>query len=724
MRLRARQSRWNGRAAFLATTLLAVSALGGPFLVTRGLIEHGAWFLPALLLLLGVIGAPVVRLALASGQIDHRLSGREAMQPLSLLVRLALAAALFFVGVRAICWILTLTFFEPPNFAYQSREVTEAAASWSAGILWLPGGPHFYAALALALLVAVLLLAARRRQLAGLGWIGAWLLWLMVILFVLALFAGFAMPGAGALVAIIAQPRLEPLVRFEFWADAAACVLLASGAQAGLLASAGEGLPSRAFIGREARILVASMGLALVLAGLAGLVLLCGLCARQGVIPGPEHAAPQLLLLELVPALGQGLFPGWPPEYVPSARQITLAWQYIVALCCGFGVAALLGSRRWLPHDKTSPAALAGYAAAGVVVVCLMIDNFRGVDETLAPLFVLLPALLCLLHLTFARRAGQGLRVVAAAFASARPWLERANILLAMRVARPALVAAVIVLAATLRQHSAALVGMAAAFALVWLGSLPRPGRSTMRVAAVAAVLIAASPLWAGLVPAWLVAEKYIVGEADPAVRKRFLRSIEARATDDSWGSGGSDEEFRKALAERFEKQPEETPEAAALRRDQARDGLQAALLLAPDDAEYQRLERAMLALDGVRPMAISEALAEHAAGRPAPLRAEAAEIARHLPAKELRALLGAETDPATLQWTLALSEDLAQAYGTAPPATRALREHLMGRALAGRSLLRPEAGTGVILLACLALAAAALAASLALGLAPRRGPQ
>lgn len=715
-----RQSRWSGRTAFLATTLLAISALGGPFLVTRGLIEHGALFLPAVLVLFGLIGAPVVRLALASGQLDHNLSGREAMQPLSLLVRLALVAALFGVGTRAVCWILTFSFYSAPDLAYQQREVTEAAASWSSNLLHLPA--LAYAALVLVAFILLFLFTARRRQLAGLSWIGSWLLFLLLILFALALLAGFAIPGAGAMVSVVASPRLEALLRFEFWADAAACVLLASGAQAGLLASAGEGLPSRAFIGREARILVASMALVLVLAGLAGLALLCGLCARQGVIPGPQHASPTLLLLEIVPALGRDLFPGWPPEYVPSTRQIALAWQYIVAMCSGFGIAALLGTRRWLPRNRTSPAAVAGYAAAALVVVCMAIDSARDIGLTAAPLFTLLPALLCLLHLTFARRAGAGLRVVSAAYGSARPWLERVNITMAMRVARPALVGAVIVLAATMRQYSFTLAGMAAAFALVWLGSLPRPGRNSMRVAAAGLALLLASPAWAGILPVWVATDE-ILDQPDPAKRRDRVRWMEARASaregDDSEGI----EAFRLRIAERIERPPEAagSTEAARLRRDQGRDGLCAALMLAPEDPEFQRLERVLLRLDGVHPVRIDEALSEHAAGRPALLREQCAEIARHLPAPRIRALLGAAPEPATLDWTLALAGDLAAAYGTAPPMTRDFRQYLLRRGLGGRTLLRPDAATGAVLLACLGLAALALAVALALGLAPRR---
>jgi hypothetical protein len=76
--------------------------------------------------------------------------------------------------------------------------------------------------------------------------------------------------------------------------------------------------------------------------------------------------------------------------------------------------------------------------------------------------------------------------------------------------------------------------------------------------------------------------------------------------------------------------------------------------------------------------------------------------------------------EPATLDWTLALAEDLAAAYGTAPPMTRDFRQYLLRRAFGGRTLLRPDAATGAILLACLGLAALALAVALALGLAPR----
>jgi hypothetical protein len=387
-------------------------------------------------------------------------------------------------------------------------------------------------------------------------------------------------------------------------------------------------------------------------------------------------------------------------------------------------VAALLGSRRWLPRNRTSAAAKSGYVASLLVIACIAIDQWRGAAGP-APIIELLAALLCLLHLTFARRAGAGLRVVSAAYGSARPWLERANIALAMRVARPLLVAAVIVLAATMRQHSFTLAGLAGAFAIVWLGSLPRLPRTSMRIAVPAVALLLASPLWASFAPPWnWVGE--ILDEPDAGERQARIQAAEKIASRADRPLPNDKEAVAARLADRIDKPPDGAldPKTAALRRDQARDALQAALLLAPDDGEFQRLERALMRLDGVHPVRLDEALSEHAAGRPALLRDQCTEIARHLPAPKLRELLQAPQEPPTLQWTLALADDLAQGYGTAPPLTRDFRQYLLRRALSGRALLRPEPLTGTMLLACMGLAALALAVALALGLAPRAARQ
>lgn len=715
------RTRWQSRGAFLATTLLAVGALGGPFLVTRGLIAHGALFLPVLLALLLLFGAPIVRLALAGGQMDYRLAGRDAMQPLAVLIRLALAVVLFTVGARACAWIADMLWMETPTvLAYQSRELSLAASDWTLRGTRFAWGAAIMAAAALALWVTAL-----RRRLAGLGWIGGWLLWLIVGLFVLGLLAGYAQPGAGGLAALVAKPRLDSLAQAEFWSDAIACALLAIGAQAGLVTAAGAGLPQRAQVGREARILTASLGVVLVTAGLTGLVLLCALCARQGIVPTPEHAAAELLLLELVPALGRDLFPGWPPEWTPTTRQITLGWQFIVALGAAFGVAALVGSRRWLPQDWKSPAAKAGYLAAAVVLAGVVADYLRAVPDAAEPLTKVLPALLALLHLTLARRAGPGMRLVSAAFGSGRPWVERLNITLALQVARPLLVAAVPVLAIAHRPHSLALAGMAIAFAVVWIGSLhttPRPrtrGTGVVRAAALVLIVLFIPALHA---MATQVAVLQVTDERDAS------RRLELRAEAERWvGRVQPDARdtvqlaLRAALSARLE--PAQATPAAPDRElalDQSRDGLAVALLLFPDDPEFQRLERAQLAADGLRPVRLDEALSEHAAGRPGAFRDQVAELSRGIPSPRLAALTLSETDPSTAEWSIALAGDLQLAYGSAPPLVRDFRQHLMRRALAGRSLLRPDPVTAVWLLFCLGVTAVALALALTLGLAPR----
>lgn len=718
------QSRWHGRAAFLATTLLAVSALGGPFLVTRGLIAHGALFLPVLLVLLFVFGAPIVRLALASGQLDNRIAGRDALQPVAMLIRIALAAVLFLVGARACAWVFALTTHELPAgvAGYQAREISVAASSWTlqtGNLIW-------WGALSLAVCVIMLVLTGRRKRLAGLGWIGGWLLWILVFLFTLGLFAGYALPGAGALAALVVTPRLAPLATAEFWSDAISIALLAVGAQAGMVTASGMALPQRASVGREARILISSIAMVLVLSGLTGLMLLCALCFKQGVIPTPAHADPALLLLELVPALGVDLFPGWPPEFIPNARQVTLGWHFLVTLGAAFGIAALLSSRRWLPSRWKSPAAKAGYLAAAVIMTGIVLDWYRGVPDAAEPITKVLPLLLALMHLTLARRAGPGMRVVSAAFDSQHAWLQRLNVTLAMRVARPGLLLAVPALALALRPHSLALAGLAIGFGILWIGSLhttPRVrGTGVVRAAALAVVL-AFPALALAASEGWPVALG-LLQEPDPARRAQAIDELVALRARASGAAGAPPAELRKLLAQRLEQPPDAALSGAdrTRLRDQTRDALRGALLLAPEDIELQRLERLQLQQDNVRTVRLDEALAEHAAGRPQALHEQANDIAHNLPAPNLRRLLAATSEPPTVAWNIALCLDLQEAYGTAPPLVQVFRQHLVRRAVNGRSLLRPDAESGAVLLACLGAAALALALSLALGMSPRRG--
>lgn len=714
----ASRTRWHSRPAFLATTLLAVSALGGPFLVTRGLIAHGALFLPAVLLLLLVCGAPIVRLALASGQLDNRLAGREALQPLALLIRLALAAVLFLVGARACAWIADRIWLRPElnHLGYQARELTLAASRWT------DHGTHFTWGLGLmAAATAGLALTALRKRLPGLGWVGGWLLWLLVALFALGALAGYALPGAGGLAALVAYPRLDALAQAGFWSDSMAIALLAIGAQAGVLTAAGAGLPQRANVGREARILVAGIAVVLVTAGLTGLVLLCAVCARQGIVPMPEHALPEILLLELVPALGRDLFPGWPAEYTPGTRQVALGWQFLVALGAAFGCAALLTARRWLLRDLRSPAVRAGVLAAAVVAICVGVDYARGVPDPAEPITKVLPALLALLHLTLARRAGSGMRVVSAAFGSGRAWLEWLNVNMALRVARLVLLCAVPLLAVTYRAHSVTLAGMAIGFALVWIGSLhtaPRNRATGVVRVGTAAMLLLLLPLLPAAGQADLLA---MLDESDASRRAATRARLETSQANGEPAPEGSID-LRDRLALLIDRPPDASAALAdrAARRAQAREVLSLALLLWPDDADLQRLERVQLAADGVRPVRLDEALTDHAAGRPRALHEQATEITRNLPTPRLRALLDAPTEPATVQWHMALVADLQLAYGSAPPVTRDFRQFVFRRALTGRSLLRPDPATAAVLLSCLGMAALALAVALALGLAPR----
>jgi hypothetical protein len=69
-------ARWHSRGGFLLTTLLVLTVMGAPFLATRGLLNHGALFLPAAAMLVLLLGGPLARLALAVGRLDHRATGR------------------------------------------------------------------------------------------------------------------------------------------------------------------------------------------------------------------------------------------------------------------------------------------------------------------------------------------------------------------------------------------------------------------------------------------------------------------------------------------------------------------------------------------------------------------------------------------------------------------------------------------------------------------------
>lgn len=125
-------ARWHSRAGFLMTTLLVLLVMGAPFLVTRGILTHGALFLPAAAGLVLLFGGPLTRLALATGQLDHRATGRESLQGVQSLIRLVLAGVLLVLAGRACAWLYAEALFGVPQNAleYQARELTVESTAW------------------------------------------------------------------------------------------------------------------------------------------------------------------------------------------------------------------------------------------------------------------------------------------------------------------------------------------------------------------------------------------------------------------------------------------------------------------------------------------------------------------------------------------------------------------------------------------------------------------
>jgi hypothetical protein len=714
-------ARWHSRAGFLLTTLLVLLVMGAPFLATRGMLTHGALFLPACAALVLLFGGPLIRLALAAGRLDHRARGRESLQGVQALIRVVLACVLVVVGVRACTWLLDEAAFGVPagTLDYQLRELTTDSAAWHTA-----GTPAMWWGVGVTCGVTlVLLLFARRRRLAGLSWIAGWLLALVIALMLLGLLVGYSLPGAGALAAFAAPVKIESLWSLGFWGDAAAVAMLTLGAQTGVLTAAGRGLPKKAGVGREARILVAGVTFLLVLSGLAGLLLLSAICYRQGIVPTPEHAAPGVLILDVIPALGVSLFQGWPESLQPSLRQVTLAWCFIVTLCSCLGAAAMLGSGRLLPRDARGRAAQLGYLAAGFCAVALGASLALGTDDAYLPLLTVMPALLAVIRVTMARRAGAGMRVVSVAFHSRHPWLERFYLTLAFRVARPLLLLAVLAVALSRREYNLMLAGFAVAFALIWVGSLLRRPRSSetgmLRATAVAALL---------LLP--------IVAHADDAspetpVRQAFQQVLKA-------GNASARRDARKrfeAVALRQRQLSDEPLDVAPLREqtmrlidaeepryDVARDAAACVFLLDPTDEGSLALERRLLQHDGVAPFPrLDEAVSDYRGGETDALLNRLLGIRASIHGEHLGALLDDGGYHTAEELMVALAADLRDAYGTTGLRSRELRRYLVQRATGGRSLLRPDAGPGVTYLVCFLLAAGLLALSLMLGIGERR---
>ena len=106
--------RWHGRVGFLATTLAVLVCLGAPAMGAKGMLQHGALFLPALLGLIFLFGAPLIRLALATGQLNIHTPGEEALKPVQGVVRFAFVGILLIIATHAATWMMASLMGEVP----------------------------------------------------------------------------------------------------------------------------------------------------------------------------------------------------------------------------------------------------------------------------------------------------------------------------------------------------------------------------------------------------------------------------------------------------------------------------------------------------------------------------------------------------------------------------------------------------------------------------------
>jgi hypothetical protein len=726
-------ARWHSRAGFLATTLFVLAVIGAPFMVTRGLLQHGALFLPVTLVLLLVLGGPLTRLALATGQMGQRFPGRAAIHGLQVLVRVVLIGVLLTMSYWAAGWLYAETWMGVPDGAldFRTRELTAASTAWHLALT----PSNIAAAITVAVLVLGLWGLARQRRLAGLSWIAALMLPVLGLLLTLGLVVGLSLSGAGALAALAAPVRAEALGDLRFWSDAVAIVLIGLGAQAGVVSAAGRGLPKRANIGREARIITAGVSLLLVLGGLAGLLLLCAYSVHLGIVPSPEHATPSVLVLELIPALGPALFPGWPPELQPSERQVTLAWTFLVTLCGALGATALLASRRWAPLRWKSGGAVLGYLAAVAALGGIAGAALLGVEDAWFPVMTVLPALLAIMHITLARRTGAGMRVISAAFAGEAPRTERLMLMLTFMVVRPLLLLAVLALALSAPEYGVVLGAFAVAFALMWVGSLgatPRSRETGMlasKSAAAVLLLAAAGSVYADAPEEpeagqprtrAMLAFAALSRADDVNARRKLVREFESevmRAKDAS-EVADLDEitEWVSKLLEVAQEEPRPDVERARAVAE-ARAALACRMLLEPGDNFAVQAERAVLTMDGLAPFSrLDEAIAAFSAGQPVPLIELLEEVQIRIEGEALARALEYDPTPELAHLLAALIVDMRAAYGAAGPSARELRRYLLQRATQGRTLLKPDLGPGLAYLLSLLLAGALLATSLLFG--------
>lgn len=690
--------RWHSRTGFLATTLLVLVCVGAPFYVTRGLIDHGVLFLPALIALTFLFGAPLMRVALALGQLHQRTGGREALHIMQGVLRVMLAGSALWLGAKAAGWIYAQYFGDIPAhwMLYQGRELTPASSSWHL----LDQESLLVGIASVGLVAAIIGLIAWRRRMASMSWIATPMLVVVILLLLGGVLVGITLPGADALAGLVAPMRPAAVLDITFWGDSASLAMLAIGGQMGVLVAAGRALPRRAQVGREARILVSGVCFFLVISGVAGLLLLCAVCYGQGIAPEAIHAEPTVMLLEVIPALGVQLFNDWPEHLRPNNVQITMGWCFVLATLCAFACASLLRCRAVIPRSVTSRSAVMGYLGAGALTVAVALAWTEGIGEAWMPLVTVLPALLAVMRLTLVRRAGAGLRVARAAFASDHPRFQTYLMFMTFRVVRPLLLLLVLAVAWSEREHAWVLAGLALTFGLIWAGTLGgtrRPSESrritqVVTMLALAMVLVACTP-----VESVTLDDLTQSGQATTVDRERWERQVTAQANLEpvDWAK--------------------EFPNGPSGQRDRFR--LSCLLYQDSTSIDAQLTERDMHTSDAIDAVGLDVRIQQ---GNATAIRNELERTATTLDGKHSEALLA--TDQREIPFMLvALVRDYRHAYAAAGIVTRNLRRHLLARAVAGRTLLTPSPWTGVVYLGCFLVTSLMLGMSLLMGAGPKR---
>ncbi|MDC1141709.1 hypothetical protein OAU50_01335 [Planctomycetota bacterium] len=704
--------RWHGRVGFLATTLSVLVCLGGPVLGTRGMLEHGALFLPVLVGMIYLFGAPLMRLALATGQMNITTPGEEALKPVQGVIRFAFVGVLLLVATHAGTWLLASMADEVPDRVAQMQRVE--VAPWNG--LWRLDSAWFLPAIGVVLLMAAMFWATvRRRGLAGLSWLGVPILvfFLLVVAGGLVMVAG--VPRFGALVALAVPVKLDSLFTFSFWGDAGSVALVAVGAQTGVVVAAGRGLPQRAKVGRESRLLVCFMALITVVGTLAALFLICAMDLQLGLAPVPEHAAPHAMLIDLVPAASEFMVSGMPENIRPSPAVLTRVWCLAVFMVSTFGMLALAVSGGWFPKRKLERPALFGYTAAAVLIIVLVLNP--GSKEVWAMLAVA-PALLAVMRMTLARRHGMGMKLAATAFESTKGWLSRFYLFVAFRISRQLLLLMVLAVVFSNRSQGFVYAGLALAFLLMWIGSLQmrrlESTRITRVIPKVAILLCLGGTVYATDLPAPLPFTEQVVKARTDAARKAVVADVISRRV--------ALDSTEKEMLLRQLTELRELVESGQLNESdtvQARQSMRSILWVlqadSPNDVDLLLPEREALEMDQIAPFTrVSEALIALDAGDRKSVERWANKAATNWNSARIR---NAGRDETAQEFAFTLTGELQQQYGPWGSGSRQLRLYLLDFAVNGRSLLKPSVGAGLTMILTLLGAAAMLVSSMLLGI-------